>query len=414
MAMKNATAKRQVKTTRGLPKSAETKKINNNTGTAGEVMLYTTSGFTTIEYETKDIKLDDIETNPDNEIFRQADTDEDIERLAEDIDRNGLMHNLVVYEKQEDGETKYVLLSGERRYHAMKLLASRGNANWNKVSACHVITSTLTDNEKKVLLYSANLQVRGGFADESIRRKATAEFVSCLQQEPYNLSLAQAKKALKEQFPPQAKKTSEKDLRIEDDLNKGLLELLDSKFLKRRECEFYVTLDEKQQQSLYERFAKLYAIDTVHSAELQGAVNAVYHDYRKEVEKAKGEDDLDSIQSKIDDANELFDEMYPRLETEAANIAAASKKDNANEEKEAKEKKPSRRVSSGVSGSRKSVIQRRIPALMVELNKYYDSDTIRTRLKKTQPDEIANDIKALDDLSDVIEKMKALLKEYQK
>ena len=109
--------------------------------------------------------------------------------------------------------------------------------------------------------------------------------------------------------------------------------------------------------------------------------------------------------------------MYPRLETEAANIAAASKidnKDNANEEKEAKEKKPSRRVSSGVSGSRKSVIQRRIPALMVELNKYYDSDTIRTRLKKTQPDEIANDIKALDELSDVIEKMKALLKEYQK
>lgn len=363
----------------------------NNAGNCFADAIESTEG---IEWESRDIALSDIRTNDDNAIFRSLDDEEDIRRLAEDIKRNGLLHNLVVFPEQHGKETVYVLLSGERRYKALNYLDKQGDANWNKVKDCHVITSKLTDNEKKVLLYSANLQVRGGFADESIRRKASAEFVKCLQKEPYKLTEAQAKKALKEQLPPQAKKTSEKDLRIEDDLNKGLLELLDSKFLTRRECEFYVTLDEKQQQSLYERFAKLNAMDTGRSAELQGAVGAVYHDYRKEVEKAKNEDDLDSIQSKIDDANELFDEMYPRLETEAA-------------------KKPSRRVSSGVSGSRKSVIQRRIPALMVELNKYYDSDTIRTRLKKTQPDEIANDIKALDDLSDVIEKMKALLKEYQ-
>ena len=49
-----------------------------------------------------------------------------------------------------------------------------------------------------MLLYSANLQVRGGFADEQIRRKAVAEFVVCLQNEPFNMTEKDAKKAIKE------------------------------------------------------------------------------------------------------------------------------------------------------------------------------------------------------------------------
>ena len=412
MGMKKMKANIRTKT---IPDKSELIEANSND--AGMAFANALKSDKTIEWESRDVFLSSIRTNPDNALFRSLDEEEEIQTLAEDIKRNGLLHNLVVFPQSEDGKTVYVLLSGERRYRALDYLQKHGDASWNKVKDCRVITTPLSENEKKVLLYSANLQVRGGFADESIRRKATAEFVSCLQQEPYNLSLAQAKKALKEQMPPQAKKTVEKDLRIQVNLNKGLLELLDSKFLTRRECEFYVTLDEKQQESLCERFAKLNSIDTANSAELQRAVDSIYLDYRKEVEKAKDGDDLDSIQNKIDDANKLFDEMYPGLEKEAASIAASYKKeneDNAPEIKEVKEKKPSRRVSSGVSSARKSVIQRRIPALMVELNKYYDSDTIRTRLNKTQPDEIANDIKALDELSDVIEKMKALLKEYQK
>ena len=47
-----------------------------------------------LAYELREIALQDIELNPDNAIFRQLDTDEDVETLANDIDRNGLMHNL--------------------------------------------------------------------------------------------------------------------------------------------------------------------------------------------------------------------------------------------------------------------------------------------------------------------------------
>lgn len=51
------------------------------------------------------------------------------------------------------------------------------------------------------MLLSANLQVRGGFANEMIRRKAVAELVSCLQAEPYNLTAAEAKKLSRRQRP---------------------------------------------------------------------------------------------------------------------------------------------------------------------------------------------------------------------
>ena len=68
------------------------------------------------------------------------------------------MHNLVVFPQEENGKTVYVLLSGERRYRAMEYLEKRGDATWNTIKNCNVITTSLSENEKKVLLYSANLQ----------------------------------------------------------------------------------------------------------------------------------------------------------------------------------------------------------------------------------------------------------------
>ena len=55
--------------------------------------------------------------------------------------------------------------------------ASFSIENVSKIYNPEHIPLGLSENEKKVLLYSANLQVRGGFADEQIRRKAVAEFV---------------------------------------------------------------------------------------------------------------------------------------------------------------------------------------------------------------------------------------------
>lgn len=90
-----------------MPSKEAIMDCNNNE--AGELLLSKLVNDKTIEYASRDIMLSDIRLNPDNEVFRQDDNDEDIRTLAEDIERNGLMHNLVVLPQQE-GKTSVTAL----------------------------------------------------------------------------------------------------------------------------------------------------------------------------------------------------------------------------------------------------------------------------------------------------------------
>lgn len=72
----------------------------------------------------------------------------EIEELAESIKLNGLMHNLVV-RKLEDG--KYEIISGHRRFHAMKTL------EFEKIP-CQVKNASNLDSE--IMLIQANAQQR--------------------------------------------------------------------------------------------------------------------------------------------------------------------------------------------------------------------------------------------------------------
>lgn len=256
MAMKKKTKpSRNAEPSMGLPSdSSITEAIDNEA--AGNVIAKLGGKRMDLESQIRDISLKDIELNPDNELFRMMDNEEDIRILAEDIRRNGLLHNLVVYPKLEGKEKKFVLLSGERRYKAMDYLQRQGEAKWNVVKNCHVITTELSENERKVILYSANLQVRGGFADEQIRRKAVAEFVSCLQKEPFNLTAEKARKAVKE-IASVDRRSIERDLRLENELNPVLLQLLDEKLLNRRDAEAFLTLSAEEQKKAAEMFLKI-------------------------------------------------------------------------------------------------------------------------------------------------------------
>ena len=106
MGMKSPAQKKEI-VKRSRPTDAELGKIDSNNGDAGKIISDLTAGHKSIEYEARDIALYDIRVNADNEIFRQADTQEDIVQLAEDIQRNGLMHNLVVFPQEENGKTVY-------------------------------------------------------------------------------------------------------------------------------------------------------------------------------------------------------------------------------------------------------------------------------------------------------------------
>lgn len=241
-----------------LPNIEALKKVNNNN--AGAFYNDLLNAKHKIEYESRDISLFNIRTNPDNEIFRVIDDDEDIRILADDIKRNGLLHNLVMFPSTEEGREVYVLLSGERRYRALKLLVEEGDTSWQIVRNCNIITTELSDNEKKVLLYSANLQVRGGLNDEAVRRKAVSEFIECLQKEPYNMNRVDALKAIKSVSSVNPK-TIDRDARLEDKLRGTLKELLDAKFLSRSECESYLRFDDEKQEEIGQKYQELNAVD---------------------------------------------------------------------------------------------------------------------------------------------------------
>ena len=78
----------------------------------------------------------------------------DIDELAEDILINGLNHNLVV--RPLDNK-KYELVSGERRYTAIKKLVSHGKEQFNKIP-CKV--KDLNDLDAEIILIQANAQSR--------------------------------------------------------------------------------------------------------------------------------------------------------------------------------------------------------------------------------------------------------------
>lgn len=257
MAMKRKPGRTRVEV--DIPSTEAVFSAGNNNASGNLIANLVSGSRAELAYETREIALQDIELNPDNEIFRQMDTAEDIETLAADIDRNGLLHNLVMFPRTEGRATKYVLLSGERRYKALNYLQAHGDAKWNTVRGCRVITTPLTDNEKKVMLLSANLQVRGGFANEMIRRKAVAELVACLQAEPYKLTAAEAKKAIKEATPINGRQI-DKDLSIEKNLNLELKELLDKGFLLRSEAEGFLRLNPQEQALAAQKFMQLDAI----------------------------------------------------------------------------------------------------------------------------------------------------------
>lgn len=252
------TKKKGPVTTPKLPNIEALKKVNNNN--AGAFYNDLLNAKHKIEYESRDISLFNIRTNPDNEIFREIDDDEDIRILADDIKRNGLLHNLVMFLSTEEGREVYVLLSGERRYRALKLLVEEGDTSWQIVRNCNIITTELSDNEKKVLLYSANLQVRGGLNDEAVRRKAVSEFIECLQKEPYNMNRVDALKAIKSVSSVNPK-TIDRDARLEDKLRGTLKELLDAKFLSRSECESYLRFDDEKQEEIGQKYQELNAVD---------------------------------------------------------------------------------------------------------------------------------------------------------
>lgn len=414
------TKKKGPVTTPKLPNIEALKKVNNNS--AGAFYNDLLNAKHKIEYESRDISLFNIRTNPDNEIFREIDDDEDIRILADDIKRNGLLHNLVMFPSTEEGREVYVLLSGERRYRALKLLVEEGDTSWQIVRNCNVITTELSDNEKKVLLYSANLQVRGGLNDEAVRRKAVSDFIECLQKEPYNMNRVDALKAIKSVSSVNPK-TIDRDARLEDKLKGSLKELLDAKFLSRSECESYLRFDDEKQEEIGQKYQELNAVDchgdtgeeagknhievmrdTLHDtfreylfSALQQRTRAEHEEtYKKSIEYFDSE--LQELKKKAEEFGIIKECNTPEevadFEYDAQKDAT---KDVANKEREA-------------ADISVSAVLKTTPTIIKKLQRVYSNKSYEKALRHVSQESRDSDIAALEEVIEIATKLKEKIK----
>lgn len=414
------TKKKGPVTTPKLPNIEALKKVNNNN--AGAFYNDLLNAKHKIEYESRDISLFNIRTNPDNEIFREIDDDEDIRILADDIKRNGLLHNLVMFPSTEEGREVYVLLSGERRYRALKLLVEEGNTSWQIVRNCNIITTELSDNEKKVLLYSANLQVRGGLNDEAVRRKAVSEFIECLQKEPYNMNRVDALKAIKSVSSVNPK-TIDRDARLEDKLRGTLKELLDAKFLSRSECESYLRFDDEKQEEIGQKYQELNAVechgdtgeeagknhievmrDTLHDtfreylfSALQQRTRAEHEEtYKKSIEYFDSE--LQELKKKAEEFGIIKECNTPE---EVANFEYDAQKDAT------KDVAKKEREAADISVS---AVLKTTPTIIKKLQRVYSNKSYEKALRHVSQESRDSDIAALEEVIEMATKLKEKIK----
>ena len=106
---------------------------------------------------TNFIPIDSIVFNDDN-VFNIDDSDESIAELAQNIEENGLLHNIVVVETKDN---KYLLISGERRTKAMKYLG--------RETIKATIRKDLSDLEVLKMLFFANSETREYTTEEKIK-----------------------------------------------------------------------------------------------------------------------------------------------------------------------------------------------------------------------------------------------------
>ena len=193
--------------------------------------------YSNMDVVTEIIDLELIRENENNAVYRNIDTAESIEKLAESIKLSGLIHNIAVSKHKEEGKPFYLLLSGERRLKAYKLLRDRAieEGNENDVEKFSTIQCKVFENlspEIELLMLDvANLETRGGIGNEQRLRVATQRYKDTLMKMGYT-----EKQAIDQlvEVSEQTKNTISVNLRIMESFDENLLSLLDDESISKR------------------------------------------------------------------------------------------------------------------------------------------------------------------------------------
>lgn len=185
------------------------------------------------KYET--IPIDEISYNPENDYEPS-----NIEELAADIEKNGLLHNLVVVQEEQG---KYKLLAGERRLRAIHLLADKDSEAWQSVTA--LVYSGLTPRQEAIIMDSSNLHARSAGGNEVQLRKATNRYMDNIKAE-YGLSETEALKATTEIYNGSGN-TIRANRKIEQNLDEDLKDKLDAGEIDKGDAVILAAMDAEEQ-----------------------------------------------------------------------------------------------------------------------------------------------------------------------
>ena len=247
--------------------------------------------------DIEEISLSHIKLNPAND-YRELDEDEDIQVLADDIERNGLLHNLVV-SKRMSGE--YIILSGERRFRALNILLGKevekqakgdNDADVGKYRQvpCRVIKD-LTERKEQIILDAANLQTRGGAGNEKLTRLAMERYRDNVKAE-YGLTEAQARDLLLK-ITNIGRSSIFRNFKIIDDLIPELQERLNDGEISKKEADSFLKLTKEQQNTVNKAILAFDAISTEkgdnYTKDKKDVIDRLLGATEEKTEKAAGE-----------------------------------------------------------------------------------------------------------------------------
>ncbi|MBO4797888.1 MAG: ParB N-terminal domain-containing protein, partial [Candidatus Methanomethylophilaceae archaeon] len=272
----------------------------------------------------REIPLSEISVNPNND-YAAEDSEEEILSLAQDIEQNGLLHNIVVSEKKGPEGTRYLILSGERRFRAYRWLFENRRDNRYAVILCKVL-SGLDELDEMLVLDAANLQSRGGIGNEKKYRKATLRFIGNLKKKG-GASEEEARE-LAIRFTGISEALLDKNVLVENELNPKILSLLDRDLIPKNQAVAYARLPDEIQEIVADHLVRAYeqgtselkdvnerlsvAVRTV--AELRGRLQQQEKgagDVDQEIETAR--QSLNALQ-KLSDAGERSPELAMQMD----------------------------------------------------------------------------------------------------
>lgn len=194
-------------------------------------------------FDFRQIPFEEIKANDKN--FYSI---ENIEDLANSIKEFGLMHNITVLETQE-GEKRFRIISGERRYRAIELIRNQGVQGW-EVIPCKVVKN-LSDIDEELMLLKGNSDTRELTQEE--KRKQIEKLTTLYEQKSSLTGEKISKTEIKETVASDvgmSSKQVERYSTINENLLPQLKDYFDNKKISFSEAVKFARLDEQMQLAI--------------------------------------------------------------------------------------------------------------------------------------------------------------------